>query len=311
MEQPHEYWLGMSRLAGVTSMLGKMLPEQYPDIPRFVLDRAAAEGTALHNAIETVLSAPEEGTIERAAAEEAMKDERVRAALGMIGDAGLRHEASEYLVSDERVVASKIDFVGTRDGEIVIGDYKGTSEYHRESVTYQLNTYRVLFELQNPGLKVGAMVCFHLPKKKYGSPRLHEVEKIGDDVIWDMIRCFRDGLPFTGYVPVGESDPAPPALAAYGDAVLKLLRERADAEKRLADANAGLAALSDEISPLVGDGWKTSAFTVSRRQDHVRRSFDARAAKASDPEGYGVYENYISKYQKETLVKGGLQFKIN
>ena len=301
LETPHEYWLGFDQLVGVTTMLKAMLPEQYKDIPQEVLIRAAEEGTRIHKEIELCLA---DGF--------RSDDKRVNAALDMIEANNLEHIASEYLVSDNSTIASQIDFVGKRKrtkNKIVLGDYKTTSSYHKESVTYQLNVYRVLFERMNPEIKVEKLVCFWLPKERYGSPQYIEVDFLPDNVIWDMIDCFINHKDWTTYIPIDQQNLPANVVNAQG-AILSLLLKRKELEEQVAKIKEYEDKLREAMEEYNVKSWDAEGFKATRVDATTRKSFDKDKAKSEDPDGYQNYVEFTQRYQKETPIKGTIKFTL-
>ena len=52
-QEQHRYFLGVAELSGITGFLKKLVfPDKYKDIPQWILDRAASNGTLIHESIE-------------------------------------------------------------------------------------------------------------------------------------------------------------------------------------------------------------------------------------------------------------------
>lgn len=308
LETPHEYWLGFDQLVGVTTMLKAMLPEQYKDVPQSVLMKAAEQGTRLHKLIECLFDKEASQEMQ----EEAKNDHRVQACLQMFADNGLSHIENEYLVSDDKHIASSIDFVGKRArsrNKVVLGDYKTTSTYHKESVTYQLNVYRVLFERMNPEIKVEKLVCFWLPKERYGSPQYIEVDFLPDNVIWDMIDCFINHKDWTTYIPIDQQNLPANVVNAQG-AILSLLLKRKELEEQVAKIKEYEDKLREAMEEYNVKSWDAEGFKATRVDATTRKSFDKDKAKSEDPDGYQNYVEFTQRYQKETPIKGTIKFTL-
>lgn len=179
------------RLSGITSLLSRQLfRDKYNGISKAVLDKAAERGTDVHESIDLYNSLGVES-----------QGEELQAYRELIGMAGLTPVAAEYLVSDIENVASSIDVVFD---DISLADVKTTSKLDTEYVRWQLSVYAYLFELQNPGLRVGRLLAIWLPKPRYGKPKLVEVARIGSEIIEMLIECDACGVQFEA--PQGVAD---------------------------------------------------------------------------------------------------------
>lgn len=151
-EENHTYTLDGKYLNGVTSTLvRRAYPNTYSIPDGFTkeqweekLRQAAANGTAIHQAIELyedlgiVNDMPE-----------------VCNYISVKNDNGFVNLATEYIVSDEEHYASAIDHVWYQPdtNTIVIVDVKRTYEIHEPEVTCQTSVYKKFFLRQNPHLK--------------------------------------------------------------------------------------------------------------------------------------------------------------
>lgn len=146
-QEDHTYWNKntFQELKGITStLLRRLFPDKYKDIPKAILAKAAERGSNVHEDIElaeTLGTAPvtEEGK------------NYVKLKEGN----GLTFLASEYLVSDLEHYASAIDLVfDAGDNVVDIADIKTTSKFDKESVSWQLGIYAYMLEKNNPDVKV-------------------------------------------------------------------------------------------------------------------------------------------------------------
>lgn len=134
-----------AELKGVTStLLKRLFPNKYKDVPQFVLARAADHGSVVHEDIELAESL---GTVP--STREGKNYLRLKA------DNGLLFLDSEHLVSDMEHYASSIDLVfDVEDNVVDIADIKTTYKFDKESVSWQLSIYAYMLELNNPEVKV-------------------------------------------------------------------------------------------------------------------------------------------------------------
>lgn len=128
-------------LIGVTSLLEKHnLAPDLSNIPATRLKEAADKGTRVHEYLQSY---------------EAGKMVLPSGLLNEYKKLGLRFLASEFLVSDNELVASKIDMLyQSGPDSVIIADIKTSEKKNLRYVTWQTSIYKVLFERQNPGIKV-------------------------------------------------------------------------------------------------------------------------------------------------------------
>lgn len=173
-------------LIGLTSLMAKHgLSADYTGIPDKVLEKAAAEGTAIHEYLQGI----DEGT-------EVFANSLADEYLAAIRKVGLKHIASEYLVSDNEIVATFIDKVyDTGIPNVVdLADVKTTLKYHRRALEWQLGANKVLFERQNPGIKVRNVFCIHIDKKERRLRGLIPVTPVSEAEVDALLDAERSGL---------------------------------------------------------------------------------------------------------------------
>ena len=197
----HEYWLGFDTLQGVTTILKNVIfYNKYSDIDPAVLRHAADRGTAIHEAVQAYLDglpqpgcAPEfEGVV--AAALESFKMFQQTTKVGT-----WQHVASEYMVSNEEDVASKVDLIEAEQTfdesfDLILIDIKTTSELDEEYLSWQLSTYKVLFEARNG---FGSWKSVRLYAYWYYIPHnswiYRPIQFKGYNAVADLIQAYRDG----------------------------------------------------------------------------------------------------------------------
>ena len=197
----HEYWLGFDTLQGVTTILKNVIfYDKYSDIDPAVLRHAADRGTAIHEAVQAYLDglpqptcAPEfEGVV--AAAVESFKMFQQTTKVG-----SWQHVASEHMVSNEEDVASKVDLIEAERTfdeafDLILVDIKTTSELDEEYLSWQLSTYKVLFEARNG---FGPWKAVRLYAYWYDIPHnswsYRPIQFKGVDAVRDLIQAYRDG----------------------------------------------------------------------------------------------------------------------
>ena len=105
-KEQHRYFLGVAELSGITGFLKKrVFPNKYKDIPLWILDRAASNGTLIHESIELL-----DGGFPPAEMSDELKSyQRIKK------ENNLTTVANEYIVTDKDHFASGIDLVLTND----------------------------------------------------------------------------------------------------------------------------------------------------------------------------------------------------
>lgn len=130
---------------GITgTLIHRVFPDKYKDIPKAILERAAERGSLVHEEIELVETIGVKPNSQEAKNYLALKEQY-----------GLKFLASEHTVSDLEHYATNIDVIYDVEENVVdIADYKTTSKYDKESVSWQLSICAYLLEKNNPHLKV-------------------------------------------------------------------------------------------------------------------------------------------------------------
>lgn len=279
-------------LIGVTSLMKKNgLGADYSGIPEATLKKAAEEGTALHKEIESfelgeaVLESP---------------------LIVQYKKLGLKCVAVEYLVTDDTTVASSIDGVyeGSKKNTVVLVDFKSTAKIHKHALEAQLSIYRVLFERQNPKLKVEGLFVLHLDKKTRQIKGFYPVNDLGTEWVDELIACEREGRVF---VDTTEQPEASLVLSdeEISDAIAKAAKvdELKAAVKVLED---GLKSyydkvrdymLANNLTEMVAPGGK---FVL--KSAYERTSIDTAKMKKIAPELY-------TQCSKTSLVAASVSFK--
>ena len=132
-------------LQGITSTLvHRVNPNKYAGIPKHILNAAADRGSKVHEEIELVETIGIEPTTQEAKNYIKLKEQH-----------GLNFLQSEYTVSDLEHYATNIDGIYEVEENVVdIADYKTTSKFDKESVSWQLSICAHFLEKNNPHVKV-------------------------------------------------------------------------------------------------------------------------------------------------------------
>ena len=296
----HTYLMGDKMLIGVTTLMQKHgLSPDYSGIPEATLMKAAAEGTAIHQEIEdydngiSVLHTP-----------------LIEEYKELCAETGLIFVQNEYLVSDDELVASSIDGVyglkNHKQNEVALIDYKTTQKVHTRSLAWQLGIYRVLFERQNPDVKVVSCYCLHIDKKAKTIKGLVPIEPVTETEVNALLQAEKDGRIYIDDYnePSAELVLTDEELAAYvvQASEIATLKERI---KQIEESLKGLDKrvldymLENNLETMEGGG---GVFKI--KKSYERSSVDTERLKKMQP---GIYE----QYKKTTTVAASVTFKPN
>lgn len=299
----HTYTLNGVRLSGVTAIVKWMFPETYKDIPQSVLEKAAAHGTQVHTKCELYDSLGIGDDIPEVLDYIRLKEEQ-----------GLKTLASEYLVDDGAHISSSIDKVFDEDenGCYPLGDLKTTSKIHNDNVTLQLSIYAYLFELNNPGMKAGRLMCIWLPKKQYGDAAIIDLRRIPSEGCKEIIAGYLEHADPTPYREKWfASGNTSTAIEPIEEALPVHLK---DAEDMIIDIETTIKKLEvkkDELRSRLYDlmvkhnvkKWQSDRLQLVRKLDGTRETLDSAKLKKNYPEVY-------QECKKISAVKGSLMIKV-
>lgn len=298
-EAAHLYLLdGEKLLTGLTSLMAKhSLSPDYSHIPEKVLMAAAEKGTAIHKLLQDY----DEGNA-------LLNEPLIEEYRDAIHGAGLKHIASEYLVSDNEIVATFIDKVyDTGIPNVVdLADVKTTQKVHKRSLAWQLGANVVLFERQNPGIKVRNVFCIHIDKDTRKLKGLLPITPVSTEEVDELLSCERSGQVFIDCYedPSAELVLTDEELTAYvtQQAEIARLKEQIKGiEETLKNLDSRVLKYMTEnnLETLEGGG---GVFKVKKAYE--RTTIDTERLKKMQP---GIYE----QYKKTTTVQASLSFKQN
>ena len=336
-EELHRYALGDKRLMGITGLIHSVLElGVYPDASDFVkntaIPRAGQYGSSVHKAIELY----DDLGIKETTYPNTFGDEDWDVSREL--ESYIRHRqgfiplANEYTVSDNFQYASQIDNVWIREstGGIWLADTKtnnlnyypldgyGLPNYFanhadglKEYLSWQLSVYAVLFERQNPGLKVEGLCANWLRKDEEA---FWEIERKPDELVMELLKTVWyesfDGSivyehpdrsilhPQLTDKPKADNEAIiPEDMIAY---VCKLLKQ-----KQLIDAEL------DRIKPLMREAmekrgmktWDSGLFKTTIGADSERKTFDTKRFEREHPD-------IAAEYFYKKPVKGSFTLKL-
>lgn len=139
IDETHTYLYDGVILPSITQMLKVKFGSKYNNIPKQILERASAQGTAVHKAIEDYERDNTESDLPELNGYKLLK-EKYRFEC-------LHNEVPIVLFKDDEAVAcGRLDLVLLEDGKFGLGDIKRTSSLDKEYLTYQLNMYRIAYQ---------------------------------------------------------------------------------------------------------------------------------------------------------------------
>lgn len=296
-KESHTYTLGELTLSGITGIIKKMLfPDKYKDIPQAVLEKAAARGTAIHEACEM---ADTMGVVPPF--EEVQKYVAEREKLKLIP------VANEYTVTDGQRIASNIDVIWRKgkSTSVILGDFKTTYERDKEYVSWQLSIYKWLFELVNPTIKVSGIAVVWLQKDK--DAEIEMLEMHDTDVCKRIIDDYFSGVEYTAELIAklrGISAPVeiPTKVQAMQAEYISLQQELDKLKKREEEFKATLQAAMEEYGV---KKWETPDMIMTYVEPTTSTSFDSKAFLKAHPE----YDT--DEYKKVSTKSAYVKITIN
>ena len=304
IEQEHEYFCGMDKLTGVTTMLNAVLGDKYTDIDPSVLQNAADRGTATHLAIQqyelegkftydSILDTPYYKHYDAALANcHAWQDERTRSLLS-----SWRTLGAEYLVSNEQDLASKIDLVmqDTGDKSIYLADIKTSSELDVGRTIWQLSVYAYLFTRQT-AYKVSDNVLIIHVRNGVCKPSLHP--RKSDAEVEQLIADWRAGV-----TRAPEQPSVPAELVQVGAYYAELERAVKEATAKRDEFRERMMQLMTEAGV---DIVKTDDFTCSLVAATERKGFDYKRMMKEHAE----LGDLFGEYETTTQVKPSIRIIV-
>ena len=279
--EDHTYLLNGKYLKGVTgTLVRRAYPNTYPIPEGFTkeqweekLRQAAANGTAIHQAIELYEDLGVENDMPEVKNYIAVKD-----------DNGFVNLATEYIVSDEEHYASAIDHVwyAPNTKEIILVDLKRTYEIHEPEVTCQTSVYKKFFLRQNPHLKDYdiSIALLWLRGDKY---EFRILKPLADEVLDALIEADLKDEVFDIQQHYGD---LPVKFADAEEQIAMLKREIDEKKKQYEELTSGLFALMNQygISKFTGQKIQLTVTKPSQRD-----GFDMECFKADH---HDLWENY-------------------
>lgn len=347
-EDSHTYTLGGKQLLGITGLIHSILglgvyPEADDYVKDFVIPRAGSRGTAIHHAIQTYdqlgikqttqfvrtkFGCRERDNIRYEDLEWDVTDELDNYIRHLDGFEPLFNELT---VSDNVKFASQIDngwlkkdtlgiwLVDTKSNNIDLyplcgyfnpNYFSNREDALKEYLSWQLSIYAVLFEDENPGIKVEGLACNWL-RKSDGA--LWQIPRKPDNLVRELLKTeymFTDNGPVyfhpdPSVFGIGKDLPAKKeekALILPEDVVnyvASLVKAEKEVKAKLEEAKKGLR-LAMETHGV--KSFDFGSFKATIAADSERKTLDTARLKEERPE---IYKQYVTT----KLTKGGLTLK--
>lgn len=273
-EDEHKYFLNGKELSGITEMLTRQFGWDYGNVPKRVLELAAAYGTSVHSSCEDFdMNWINDGTVE------------VQDYIDICKENGLVHEASEFTVTDSENWASRIDKVyRVSNNTFSLGDIKTYGVMTPQKLlkaTWQLNIYKTLFLDMHPQAKVDKLFVIHIrnKQKKDGSfdhkKAIIFVDTIPSDVCKELLDCDLRGEKFKNPYEV------PADICSQEAEIRELIETKNAAEERLSAIKASILSKMESLDIKT---WATKTMKLTRKLPSTRSSFNVSLFRADHPD---------------------------
>lgn len=271
-------------LQGITStLIHRLFPDKYANIPQAVLQRAADKGTLVHEEIELTDSVGIEPTTPEAKNYVKIKQKHK-----------LKYLTSEHTVSDLEHYATNIDSIyQVNKSTVDIADFKTTYKLDKESVSWQLSICAYFFELNNPDIKVRKLYAIWLRGEDIAE--LVEVERKTDEQVKELIKADINNEE------IASTTSADATINEYIESNEQRIIYLTNEIKRMQDE---LSSLKDDTLKLMIDNDVKSADTgkllVTVVAPQQRSTFDTKRFKSDNEE---LYKQYIKTAQTSASLK--------
>lgn len=285
----HKYWLKDKELKGITTTLvARAYPDTYKRPDNYteeqwqeILMNAAAKGSVVHETIELYDEIGIHSDLPELQSYIRIKEEN-----------GLTVLATEYLVSDEKHYATAIDKIClTRDGGIILIDFKRTSTKHYDNVALQLSICKRFFEMQNPDLKVAGCYLMWLRDDK---SEFTQMPVWADEMLDELIEADVKNLPYDVTSTYGDLPQKVYDVQAYLCQLEELVRAKTEELKQIKD---GLCQMMLERNI---KSFTTPMLKMTTVTPKPRETFDSKAFAADHPD---LYKQYVKTGEVKPSVR--------
>lgn len=177
LKENHIYlYKGWKVIPSVSQLLRTLFPNNYKDVPKHILERAANHGTAVHKAIQEWENCNTEY----------MENVSEEVSNSVIAYDKIMGDNEVYIINQEQIVYYKDIYAGTYDmlaevnGVKSLIDIKTTYRVDKEYLSWQLSLYN--YALKSMGIEdIEKFYCIWLPKKS--KAKLIEIKIKSDEEI--------------------------------------------------------------------------------------------------------------------------------
>lgn len=267
-EETHRYFMGGKELYGITGMIKKMLfPELYNDVPKEVLDNAAARGTMLHKAFEAI-AMQENYWVEK---------EYLELAKSFMDYS--RDKLFDYVelkVTDFDYFASAIDLVDVAGN---LYDIKTTSSFNREYVQWQLSIYAYMYEktISKPVGKLYAIWCTGNEVKEI------EVERIEEKHVIELMQTYKR---YCELITDDDAIGADEVLMTYKNPMKQLSETEQAKMDKWADIERQIVEFKNKLDEMKIQSDELSKHFMSVMQERGIKSLESDNLKITYKDGY-------------------------
>lgn len=184
----HKYTLNNKELISTTTLLKKYnLGVDYGNIPASVLQKAAAKGNAVHDALDRYVKG------DTSVVQQYLPVQHLDKYIKERGIDMLFAQSEQIVYNDTYMVAGTIDFEYIDGNEDVLADFKTTSTLHYDAVSWQLSIYNYL-RCEGDIIKYyfKKLKCFH-----FNSDRMYvkDIATISYDEVEALLNAHKTGAP--------------------------------------------------------------------------------------------------------------------
>ena len=286
-EETHEYIDNGQTYISVTQLLKKYgLSADYAGIPNKILQAAATRGKQIHKSLELFINGDTSQL--KTSREVALFNKYITD-----NNIDLSSAKSEQIFYDTTYkLAGTIDFTYYDNNDIVIVDFKNTSQLHLNYVAWQLSLYNYLFVKGDPlNYYFNKLKAFHFINKK-----LHviDVQAINYDQVKSLLDAHLNDLPTFVYTKntniISDTD-----ILRLSGLNKELRTYQAIVDTLIDQRNTILNDVKKEMVKQKEYFFKSDDFDITYVAPQIRRSFDTSAAKQFIEQHGGDVETFMKE----------------
>lgn len=285
-EDTHTYFVN-GEIAGisVTSLLKKHgLAPDYSSVSKELLNKVAKYGTEVHKDLENVLNVKDyKPTTKQGEQYAKYVDENFECGVGE------QMLAFEY---GGMIIAGTADVMAIgKNGNLILGDHKNTSKFHREYVSWQVSLLDYFARKLNGESVNGHPInwkgatefyCYHYDTSKGGEMFVKSLDKIDDREIERLLECEYNGTLYTRKELVLDKE----FKLELEDAEKLLIQKELEYKTAQALTTKLRESLLNAMKVQGIKSWETDSIKVTYIEEQERMSVDSKKLKAEYPQIY-------------------------